>query len=90
MSAGSSLHASAIKLGVCADTFTANHLLIYYAKRGHLTSALDVFDETPRRNLVTWTAMVSAAARGGAPDLGLALFSSMVRNGFCPQRVCFG
>jgi hypothetical protein len=41
-----------------------------------------VFDETPRRNLVTWTAMVSAAARGGAPDLGLALFSS--------QRVCSG
>ncbi|XP_066357482.1 pentatricopeptide repeat-containing protein At4g13650-like [Miscanthus floridulus] len=86
MSAGSRLHASAIKLGVSADTFTANHLLIYYAKRGHLASALDVFDEAPRRNLVTWTAMVSAATRGGAPDLGLGLFSSMVRSGFCPNE----
>ncbi|CAD6270817.1 unnamed protein product [Miscanthus lutarioriparius] len=86
MSTGTRLHASAIKLGVSADTFTANHLLICYARRGRLASALDVFDETPRRNLVTWTAMVSAAARGGAPDLGLALFSSMVRSGFCPNE----
>ncbi|OQU78610.1 hypothetical protein SORBI_3008G009500 [Sorghum bicolor] len=85
-STGTRLHASAVKLGVSADTFTANHLLIYYAKRGCLASALDLFDETPRRNLVTWTAMVSAAARGGAPDLGLALFSSMVRTGFCPNE----
>lgn len=87
LSTGSQLHASGIKLGVVfADTYTSNQLLIHYSKRGQLASALDVFDETPSRNHVTWTAMVSAAARGGAPGLGLRLFASMLRSGFCPNE----
>ncbi|OEL15566.1 Pentatricopeptide repeat-containing protein [Dichanthelium oligosanthes] len=80
------LHPSTIKLGVCADTFTMDHLLIFYSRRGNLSCALDLFDEMLQRNLVTWTAMVSGMVRSGAPELGLRLFVSMVRGGFCPNE----
>uniref|UniRef100_A0A0D9XW45 Pentacotripeptide-repeat region of PRORP domain-containing protein n=1 Tax=Leersia perrieri TaxID=77586 RepID=A0A0D9XW45_9ORYZ len=84
--ATSHLHSQALKLGMSADTFTMNHLLIYYSRCGHLQSALKVFDEMPHRNLVSWTAMVSASTRNGAPDLGFRLFVSMIRSGFCPSE----
>ncbi|XP_062197047.1 pentatricopeptide repeat-containing protein At4g13650-like [Phragmites australis] len=85
-SMGSQLHARFIKLGMAGDTFTMNHLLTFYSRRGHLASALVVFDEMPCRNLVSWTAMVSASMCNGAPQLGLELFVSMIRSGFCPNE----
>ncbi|KAG2544083.1 hypothetical protein PVAP13_9NG809000 [Panicum virgatum] len=80
-------HPSPRALGVSADTFTTNHLLIFYKRCGHLAGALRVFDEMPHRNLISWTAMVSGSVRNAAPDLGLQLFVSMLGNGLCPQRV---
>ncbi|PNT65579.1 hypothetical protein BRADI_4g44678v3 [Brachypodium distachyon] len=82
----SHLHAQLLKLGMSGDTFTANHLLIAYSRTGLLKNALGVFDEMPHRNLVSWTAMVSGSARGGASQLGLGLFVSMVRSGFLPNE----
>ncbi|KAL6653443.1 hypothetical protein ACP70R_009021 [Stipagrostis hirtigluma subsp. patula] len=85
-STGSQLHARSVKLGMAGDTFTMNHLLIFYSRRGHLACALDVFDQMPHRNLVSWTAMVSGSMRNGAPELGLQLFVSMIRDGFWPNE----
>uniref|UniRef100_A0A0E0BEI9 Uncharacterized protein n=1 Tax=Oryza glumipatula TaxID=40148 RepID=A0A0E0BEI9_9ORYZ len=85
-SSSSHLHAHALKLGTLAHTFNMNHLLIYYARRGLLDSALKVFDEMPQRNLVSWTAMVSASTGNGAPHLGFRFFVSMIRSGFCPNE----
>uniref|UniRef100_A0A0E0MIS6 Pentacotripeptide-repeat region of PRORP domain-containing protein n=1 Tax=Oryza punctata TaxID=4537 RepID=A0A0E0MIS6_ORYPU len=82
----SHLHAHALKLGTSADTFTINHLLIFYSNRGQFESALKVFDEMPHKNLVSWTAMVSASVRNGAPHLGLRFFVSMISSGFCPNE----
>ncbi|BAF28978.1 Os12g0109800 [Oryza sativa Japonica Group] len=85
-SSSSHLHAHALKLGTLAHTFNMNYLPIYYARRGLLDSALKVFDEMPHRNLVSWTAMVSASTRNGAPHLGFRFFVSMIRSGFCPNE----
>ncbi|XP_037440519.1 pentatricopeptide repeat-containing protein At3g09040, mitochondrial-like [Triticum dicoccoides] len=82
----SRLHAQVLKLGMSGDTFTTNHLLISYSRSGLLGSALAVFDEMPHRNLVSWTAMVSASTRGGAAELGIGLFVSMLRSGFFPNE----
>ncbi|KAL5203706.1 hypothetical protein ABZP36_008577 [Zizania latifolia] len=82
----SHLHAHSLKLGTSADTFTMNQLLISYSSHGLLESALQVFNEMPNRNLVSWTAMVSAMARNGAPCLGFRFFVSMIRSGFCPNE----
>ncbi|TVU51578.1 hypothetical protein EJB05_03014, partial [Eragrostis curvula] len=83
---GKKLHALSIKLGMAVDTFTMNHLLIFYYRHDLLDCALDVFDEMRHRNLVSWTSMVSACMRNGASELGLGLFASMLRSGFCPNE----
>ncbi|PRQ22475.1 putative pentatricopeptide [Rosa chinensis] len=41
------------------DLFVSNHLINMYAKFGYLDHAHQLFDEMPRRNLVTWTALIS-------------------------------
>ncbi|KAM0862048.1 hypothetical protein ACQ4PT_045503 [Festuca glaucescens] len=82
----SHLHAQVLKLGMSGDIFTTNHLLISYSKFGLLGRALHLFDEMSHRNLVSWTAMVSGSVRSGAPELGIKLFVSMIRDSFCPNE----
>ncbi|CAN6244826.1 unnamed protein product [Urochloa humidicola] len=70
-------HGAAVKAGHAADVFLSNHLIVSYAGSGLLESARSVFDEMPRRNLVSWSALISCCTRGGRPDLALELFARM-------------
>ncbi|CAO1942118.1 unnamed protein product [Urochloa humidicola] len=68
-------HAAAVKAGHAADVFLSNHLIVSYAGSGHLEAARRVFDGMPRRNLVSWSALISCCTRSGRPDLALELFA---------------
>ncbi|GJN21406.1 hypothetical protein PR202_gb08878 [Eleusine coracana subsp. coracana] len=70
-------HAAAVKSGHAADVFLSNHLIVSYATSGRLPLARMVFDEMPRRNLVSWSALISGSAQSGRPDLALDLFRRM-------------
>ncbi|KAL6899285.1 hypothetical protein ACP4OV_005943 [Aristida adscensionis] len=70
-------HAAAFKSGHAADVFLSNHLIVSYARSSRLEDARKVFDETPHRNLVSWSALISGCGRAGRPDLALELFSRM-------------
>ncbi|XP_066320476.1 putative pentatricopeptide repeat-containing protein At5g52630 [Miscanthus floridulus] len=70
-------HAAATKAGHAADVFLSNHLIVTYARSGLLEAARRVFGEMPRRNLVSWSALISGCAQAGRPDLALELFARM-------------
>ncbi|WVZ74913.1 hypothetical protein U9M48_023028 [Paspalum notatum var. saurae] len=70
-------HAAAAKSGHAADVFLCNHLIVSYARSGLLDAARRVFGEMPRRNLVSWSALISACAQSGEPELALELFARM-------------
>ncbi|XP_066317790.1 pentatricopeptide repeat-containing protein At1g15510, chloroplastic-like [Miscanthus floridulus] len=70
-------HAAATKAGHAADVFLSNHLTVTYARSGLLEAARRVFGEMPRRNLVSWSALISGCAQAGRPDLALELFARM-------------
>ncbi|KAG2651797.1 pentatricopeptide repeat-containing protein At5g16860-like [Panicum virgatum] len=70
-------HAAAVRAGHAADVFLCNHLIVSYAGCGLLDAARRVFDEMPRRNLVSWSALISCCARAGRPELALELFARM-------------
>ncbi|CAN6232173.1 unnamed protein product [Urochloa humidicola] len=72
-------HGAAVKAGHAADVFLSNHLIVSYAGSGLLEAGRKVFDEMPRRNLVSWSALISCCARSGRPDLALDLFTRMGR-----------
>lgn len=62
------------------DLFVSNHLVNMYAKCGDLECARKVFDEMPRRNYVSWTALVSGYAQHGRGDECFSLFSGMLAH----------
>ncbi|XP_039788707.1 pentatricopeptide repeat-containing protein At5g27110-like [Panicum virgatum] len=79
-------HAAAVRAGHAADVFLCNHLIVSYAGCGLLDAARRVFDEMPRRNLVSWSALVSCCTRAGRPDLALELFARMGGAGARPSE----
>ena len=79
------------------DLFVTNHLINMYCKFGYVDFAHHLFDEMPRRNLVSWTALISGYAQQGRSDECFLLFSSMLveyyPNEFAVASVlssCFG
>ncbi|XP_072990291.1 pentatricopeptide repeat-containing protein At4g33170-like [Typha latifolia] len=74
---GTSLHAALVKAGGESDLFLCNHLVNLYAKCDEFEAAHQMFDNMPRRNLVSWSAMVSGYDQAGKPSLALSLFAKM-------------
>lgn len=62
---GTQIHAHIIYSGAELDVFVGSALVDMYAKCGSLLHACQVFDKIPVRNIVSWTAIVSAHAQHG-------------------------
>ncbi|ESQ35948.1 hypothetical protein EUTSA_v10007397mg [Eutrema salsugineum] len=85
-----SLHAYVVKKGfVPCDIRVTNSLIDAYAKCGCIQSALKFFLEIPneRKNLVSWTTMISAFAMHGIGKEAVSMFRDMERFGLNPNRV---
>nr|CAB3471326.1 unnamed protein product [Digitaria exilis] len=62
------LHAHALKLGVLPSCLhLSSALLKSYAASGRVAAVRQLFDETPRRDVPLWNALVFAYARSGHP-----------------------
>lgn len=62
---GKLIHSSINKTPASSNVFVGSALIHMYAKCGHLTEAIRVFDSMPERNLVSWKAMTIAYAKNG-------------------------
>lgn len=78
---GRAIHANFIKASPPFSPFLQNHLLNMYAKCGHLTHALQLFDEMPDKNVVSWSALITGFVQHGSPKEALSLFGRMHRDG---------
>eukprot|EP01018_Ginkgo_biloba_P028329 Gb_03597 [translate_table: standard] len=56
------------------------------AKRGHLANARLLFDKMPKRNVLSWTAMIGAHARQGQCEEALILYCQMQCQGIHPDH----
>ncbi|OAY84016.1 Pentatricopeptide repeat-containing protein [Ananas comosus] len=75
--AAAAVHAHALRRGLAAGLFVQNGLVAAYAKCGDVAGARNLLDEMPRRNVVSWTAVISGCAQNGSPLQALALFRAM-------------
>ncbi|KAF8411687.1 hypothetical protein HHK36_004245 [Tetracentron sinense] len=66
-----------------------NALVDMLAKCGDVENAKAVFHRMTRRNIITWTTMVSGLAMNGQCGEALALFDTMCREGIEPDDVIF-
>ncbi|KAG1366484.1 putative pentatricopeptide repeat-containing protein [Cocos nucifera] len=74
---GATIHAVIIKMGLGSDLILSNHLISMYAKCNNFKAAHKVFDEMPKRNLVSWSAIIAGYDQSGKPLMALNIFAGM-------------
>ncbi|PHU22025.1 Pentatricopeptide repeat-containing protein [Capsicum chinense] len=74
---GKSIDDYASRRGIKYDIYVATALIDMYAKSGNLDVAYKIFESMPRKNEVSWNAMISALAFHGRAQEALSLFNRM-------------
>lgn len=80
------VHAHIVQTGFKPRVSLVTGLLVAYVKCKSLVDAKHVLDEMPDRNVVSWTAMVSAYAKHGHDEEALTLFAQMLQSGLQPDE----
>ncbi|CAK7323672.1 unnamed protein product [Dovyalis caffra] len=87
---GSSIHGLLIKSNFSFfDIVVRNVLIDMYGKCGNLESSVKIFNSMTDRNLITWTALISALGVNGCVREALERFKEMEFLGFRPDKVAF-
>ncbi|KAA8522409.1 hypothetical protein F0562_013230 [Nyssa sinensis] len=81
------IHTQITKSGFDHNVVVTNSLIDMYSKVGSLGSARGIFDEMPKRNLVSWNCMISGYALNGFPCAALGLCSLMKFEGMELDKV---
>jgi pentatricopeptide repeat protein len=84
---GKQLHALIIKFGFESIVYLQTSLIIMYSARANLLDAHHVFDEIPCKNIVCWTALISANVDNQKPKKALHLFRQMQMDNVEPDNV---
>ncbi|KAL6623530.1 hypothetical protein ACP70R_033409 [Stipagrostis hirtigluma subsp. patula] len=71
------VHSHVVKLGSVEDTFVGNALIDAYSKNGGFTDARKMFDEMPRRDVVSWNSAMAAMVRHGELSGARRMFDEM-------------
>ncbi|XP_042489966.1 pentatricopeptide repeat-containing protein At3g26782, mitochondrial isoform X2 [Macadamia integrifolia] len=74
-------HGFLIKRGFEGDLGVVNTLLDAYAKCGDLTIARKIFDEMPKRDIVSWNSVIAVYAQNGLSMEALNVFYGMLKDG---------
>ncbi|KAF3790882.1 putative pentatricopeptide repeat-containing protein [Nymphaea thermarum] len=77
---GLRIHASVITLGFSKSTILASALIDLYVKCRSLTEARSVFEASPQKNVVSWTAMLVGYAQEARTMEAMELFSRLRRS----------
>ncbi|CAM0951339.1 unnamed protein product [Alopecurus aequalis] len=85
-----STHAEAVKDGLeCSVVYVRNALMAAYSACGQPARAMQVFDEMPRRTVVSWNTALTACVDNNYHDRCVGLFAAMVEAGFEPDQATF-
>lgn len=86
---GKWVHLYAEKNGIEIDDVLGSALVDMYSKCGSIEKALQVFERLPRKNAITWSAIIGGLAMHGRANDALDYFSSMERAGVTPSDVTY-
>ncbi|KAM3400807.1 hypothetical protein ACQJBY_005570 [Aegilops geniculata] len=86
---GKQIHALVIKKCFGRNIYVCNGLINMYSKCGELQESVQVFDETPSKNSISWNSIIAAFARHGQGSEVFQLFESMKADGANPTDVTF-
>lgn len=84
---GKWIHIYVDKSGVPKSSNISNALINMYAKCGKIECAKQVFDNISKRDVFTWTSMISGLAMHGRGSDALLVFSQMLAAGVRPDNI---
>lgn len=84
---GKMIHAFITRREFDSDVFIGNALIHFYSSCGDLRSSTSVFNNMKVRDVVSWTALVSAYMEEGLLDDAKEIFNSMPLSGVKPDLV---
>ncbi|KAI3806157.1 hypothetical protein L1987_22050 [Smallanthus sonchifolius] len=84
---GEEIRKHAIDCGYEDDVFVASSLLNLYAKCGKMNDATKVFDKMPKRDVVSWTIMITGFAQSGRGGEAIDVYRLMRRENTEGDRV---
>ncbi|KAK9069371.1 hypothetical protein SSX86_011274 [Deinandra increscens subsp. villosa] len=87
MEMGEEVRKHAIDCGYEDDVFVASSLLNLYAKYGKMNEAQKVFDKMPKRDVVSWTTMITGFAQSGRGSEAIDVYRLMQRENMEGDRV---
>lgn len=82
---GKEVHVHVIQYGFEENVDVINSLITMYVKCGNLRSARVLFNKMPRRDSITWNAMISGYFQNGECLQGLRLFFMMRQRSIYPD-----
>jgi pentatricopeptide repeat protein len=87
---GEAIHVEINKRGLLKDnTVLATSLVDMYVKCGMLRKAKEVFDKIPKKDVVSWTALISGYTQQGLGHEALQCFQKMQDEGVSPDSITF-
>ncbi|XP_019252427.1 PREDICTED: pentatricopeptide repeat-containing protein At4g16835, mitochondrial [Nicotiana attenuata] len=86
---GKQVHQHVMKSPLYLDMTVGTSLISMYSKCGVLEDAWKLFLEMPRKDVVTWNAMISGYAQHGESKKALHLFDEMKSKGIKPDWITF-
>ncbi|XP_059648083.1 pentatricopeptide repeat-containing protein At2g17210 [Cornus florida] len=80
-------HGIAIRRGLAAEVAVGTAILDMYSKCGAVEASRKAFDQIPKKNIVSWSAMIGAYGMNGFASDALALLAEMKSHGLKPNPV---
>ncbi|KZV46377.1 pentatricopeptide repeat-containing protein [Dorcoceras hygrometricum] len=84
---GKQIHGYVVKYRIEGDSSTGNALCSFYAKCGSFSMAMKAFDSIEEKNVISWTAIISACGDNGNSAMGLDMFAQMIDEGVVPNEI---
>jgi pentatricopeptide repeat protein len=82
-------HAGLIQRGVPLDIVGNTALVDLYCKWSRMEDARSVFERMPKRNLISWNALIAGYGYHGMGDKAIEMFDRLVAEGISPNHVTF-
>lgn len=84
------IHAHIIKTGTFEDLYLMTFVVNVYGKCGAMDLARKLFDDLPKKNVVTWTSLMSGYIQSSEPMVAIQVFSEMLEDGTYPTNYTLG
>lgn len=84
---GDNVRRQAVKCGYEYDVFVGSSVLNLYAKCGKMDDAMVVFEKMRRKDLVSWTTMITGFAQSGRMNEAISIYREMRNEGLEGDKI---